>query len=143
MAAGSDKSGIFSLAARMVPTRSGIPQVKVVAVGGAYDKPDEVAGTSAISNDGGETWSAAQTPPHGYRSAVAYDSQQKLWITVGPNGTDISIDDGHNWRALKPDPEDQLDADKNWNALSLPFAVGPAGRIGRLRPINLGSSNNQ
>jgi hypothetical protein len=24
------------------------------------------------------------------------------------------------------------DADKNWNALSLPFVVGPHGRIGKL-----------
>jgi len=44
----------------------------------------------------------SQTPPHGYRSAVAYDPNHKLWITVGPNGTDISTDDGKNWRALKP-----------------------------------------
>lgn len=137
MAAGNDKSGIFSLAGRMVPTRSGLPQVDVVAVGGAYDKPDQNAGTSAISSDGGATWQAAQTPPHGYRSAVAYDADQKLWITVGPNGTDISTDDGRNWRALKPGPEDPPDADKNWNALSLPYVVGPNGRIGKLRAISV------
>ena len=76
-----------------------------------------------------------KTLPHGYRSAVAYDAQQKLWITVGPNGTDISRDDGKNWTPLKPSPQDPPDADKNWNALSLPFVVGPHGRIGRLRPI--------
>jgi hypothetical protein len=28
--------------------------------------------------------------PHGYRSAVAYDTAHKTWITVGPKGTDIS-----------------------------------------------------
>jgi hypothetical protein len=43
---------------------------------------------------------------------------------VGPNGTDISTDDGKNWQPLKPSPDDPPDADKNWNALSLPFAVG-------------------
>ncbi len=76
------------------------------------------------------------TPPHGYRSAVAYDSKFKTWITVGPNGTDISTDDGRNWRALHPDPKynDTPDADQHWNALSLPYAVGPHGRIGTLRP---------
>jgi len=78
---------------------------------------------------------AAQTPPHGYRSAVAYDLTQKLWITVGPNGTDISTDDGKNWTPLTPSGYDPPDADKNWNALSLPFVVGPHGRIGRLRTI--------
>jgi hypothetical protein len=75
----------------------------------------------------------AQTPPHGFRSAVAYDATTKTWITVGPNGTDISTDDGRNWRSLKPASIDAPDADRNWNALSLPFAVGPKGRIGKLR----------
>ena len=75
---------------------------------------------------------AAITPPHGYRSAVAYEERSKTWITVGPNGTDISTDDGRNWRALKPTATDAPDADKNWNALSLPFVVGPKGRIGKL-----------
>ena len=56
--------------------------------------------------------------------------------TVGPNGTDISTDDGRNWRALRPDPAlgEAADADEHWNALSLPFVVGPHGRIGKLRP---------
>jgi hypothetical protein len=57
----------------------------------------------------------------------------KTWITVGPNGTDISTDDGRNWRPLTPTPQDAPDTDKNWNALSLPFVVGPKGRIGKLR----------
>jgi hypothetical protein len=72
------------------------------------------------------------TPPHGYRSAVAYDATN-TWVAVGPNGTDISTDDGLNWRALKPGPTDAPDADENWNALSLPFVVGPKGRVGKLR----------
>ncbi|HEX2919102.1 MAG TPA: hypothetical protein VHN81_11300, partial [Edaphobacter sp.] len=104
-----------------------------IAVGGDYKKPAEQAGTSATTNDGGQTWTAAQTPPHGYRSSVAYDFTTQIWVTVGPNGTDISRDDGANWVALKPSAQDQPDADKNWNALSLPFAVGPNGRIGELR----------
>jgi hypothetical protein len=53
---------------------------------------------------------------------------------VGPNGTDISTDDGRDWRALHPAGDDAADADRRWNALSLPFVVGPKGRIGKLRP---------
>jgi hypothetical protein len=64
---------------------------------------------------------------------VAYDENAKTWITVGPNGTDISTNDGLNWRALKPSNSEPADTAKNWNALSLPFAVGPGGRIGKLR----------
>jgi photosystem II stability/assembly factor-like uncharacterized protein len=107
----------------------------LVAVGGDYLKPNDSTGTAAFTADGGEHWTASTTPPHGYRSAVAYDPTQKLWITVGPNGTDISTDDGKNWRPLAPSGYDPPDADKNWNALSLPFVVGPHGRIGKLRPI--------
>jgi hypothetical protein len=107
-----------------------------VAVGGDYLKPDEITNTAASTQDL-SSWLPAQTPPHGYRSAVAYDAQQKLWITVGPNGTDISTDDGKKWQPLIPSGYDPPDADKNWNALSLPFVVGSHGRIGRLRTIDL------
>ncbi|MDQ2833373.1 MAG: hypothetical protein M3Y50_06415 [Acidobacteriota bacterium] len=106
-------SGIFSIAED--PSRTGT----MVAVGGDYLKPSERLDTAwyydlahydqALRS----FWQPAQTPPHGYRSSVAYDPQQKLWITVGPNGTDISTDDGKNWHALKPSPTDPADADKN------------------------------
>lgn len=127
-------SGIFSLAIRAEKPGLPIPYTIVIAAGGDYEKPNEPSNTAATSLDGGQHWQAAQTPPHGYRSSVAYDPQQKLWIIVGPNGTDISRDDGRNWTALKPTAQDPPDADKNWNALSLPFVVGPKGRIGKLHP---------
>ncbi|WP_263368250.1 YCF48-related protein [Edaphobacter bradus] len=138
VAAGADSAGAFALALRF----TGSPcqdcgfgaYWHLVAVGGDYAKSDVGIGTAAFSaNDGGWTWTAATTPPHGYRSAVGYDSKTNTWITVGPNGTDISRDDGKNWTAFKPGPLDPPDADKNWNALSLPFVVGPNGRIGKLR----------
>ena len=120
-------AGIFSLVFRT--SKVGI------AVGGDYQKPHQTTSNAAYSFDGGESWQAVKTPPHGYRSSVAYDAQQKLWITVGPNGTDISRDDGKNWTPLKPSGYDTPDTDKDWNALSLPYVVGPHGRIGKLRTI--------
>ena len=128
LTAPGDSSGIFSIQFR--DPKQGI------AVGGDYQKPDAAAFNAAWSQDGGAVWQPVQTPPHGYRSAVAWAPDQKLWITVGPNGTDISTDDGKNWRPLKPSDYDASDTDKNWNALSLPFVVGPHGRIGRLRTIS-------
>jgi photosystem II stability/assembly factor-like uncharacterized protein len=126
LATGSQTSGAYSIESR--------DYTGLVAVGGDYLKPNESKGTAAYSHDGGEHWLPAITPPHGYRSSVAYSSTTKTWITVGPNGTDISTDDGRNWRALHPTPTEPPDADRNWNALSLPFVVGPHGRIGKLRP---------
>ncbi|MFZ0304893.1 MAG: hypothetical protein WAL75_19525, partial [Terracidiphilus sp.] len=119
--------GVFSIAAKLYG-----PSGSYIAVGGDYSKPDS-PGTAAYSKKW-LVWHAAQTPPHGYRSAVAYDEATKTWITVGPNGTDVSIDDGRNWRAVHPDTEmhEAADADGSWNALSLPYVVGPHGRIGKL-----------
>jgi hypothetical protein len=128
----TESSGIFSLFFR----EDGGPSIVGIAVGGDYLRPDDYAHTAAQTHNGG-TWQLAETPPHGYRSSVAYDPTQKLWITVGPNGTDISRDDGKNWQPLKPSGYDLADDDKNWNALSLPFVVGPNGRIGKLRTITL------
>jgi len=123
---GTDSSGVFSIFFRDL--KSG------VAVGGDYKKPDDGDRTAAWTMSTGSNWSAASTTPHGYRSAVAYDNAMKAWITVGPNGTDVSTDDGKNWRAVHPDAgmHEAPDADRNWNALSLPFVVGPKGRIGKL-----------
>jgi hypothetical protein len=107
-----------------------------VVVGGDYRHPSGTTETAAYTTDFRD-WKAATTPPHGYRSAVAYDPTTKTWITVGPNGTDISTDDGRNWRPLHPTNNEAPDADQHWNALSLPYAVGPHGRIGILNPSAL------
>jgi len=94
-----------------------------VAVGGDYTNPNESIGTAAWSSDGGQHWTASTTPPHGFRSAVQWSEALRAWITVGTNGSDISRDDGKTWQPLD---------NGNWNALSLPFVVGPNGRIARL-----------
>lgn len=105
----------------------------LVAVGGDYQHPEVSAGTCATSSDRGLHWSVSQTSPRGYRSSVAYDTASKTWVAVGPNGTDVSTDNGRNWHMLGPSSAEPADSDKNWNGLSLPFVVGPKGRIGRLR----------
>jgi photosystem II stability/assembly factor-like uncharacterized protein len=117
MAGGNASTGIFSIASRA--SRS------LMVVGGDYTKPDVPTGTAAWSNDGGKTWTASTTPPHGYRSTVQWSESLKLWIAAGTNGSDISRDDGRTWQPLD---------NGNWNALSLPFIVGPKGRIARLNP---------
>jgi photosystem II stability/assembly factor-like uncharacterized protein len=133
----SESSGAFAVESRKV---SGYQDMLVV--GGDYSHPDApgyavyFAGTPRLFL-GYEKPLLAVTPPHGYRSAVAYAPTTKTWITVGPNGTDISTDDGRNWHPLKPSPTDTPDADRNWNALALPYVVGPHGRIGILNPTAL------
>ncbi len=134
----TDSSGVFSLGVRKPPGNAAFNGI-MVAVGGDYASPEQSSATGAWSVDAGQHWTAADSPPHGYRSAVVYDEAAKTWITVGANGTDISTDDGRNWRAVHPDAalHEAADADRNWNALSLPFVVGPKGRIGKLDPSAL------
>jgi len=115
VAGGNESSGIFSLAFR--------DEKRGMAVGGDYTKPNESSSTAAWTSDGGKHWTAATNPPHGYRSSVAWSEELKAWIAAGTNGSDISRDDGKTWHPLD---------DGNWNALSLPFVVGPNGRIARL-----------
>jgi len=121
--AGSAASGVFSLAAHEISAKNGMLTAIVVAVGGDYSKPNESAGSAAWSDDGGLHWTSSATPPRGFRSAVQSSEALKAWITVGTNGSDISRDDGKTWQPLD---------NGNWNALSLPFVVGPNGRIARL-----------
>jgi photosystem II stability/assembly factor-like uncharacterized protein len=134
--ASGTSAGVFSIAVRghdTDPDRDWIFSARLVAVGGDYLKPNDPTGAAVFTTDGGQHWRSAATPPHGYRSSVSYDAPIKTWITVGPNGTDISTDDGRNWRPLKPSADAPPDIDQHWNALSLPFVVGPHGRIGKLR----------
>jgi photosystem II stability/assembly factor-like uncharacterized protein len=119
LAGGSDAAGIFSFDLRY--DHGGIR--KIIAVGGNYQKPNEAVGVAAWSLDGKPNWVLSVKQPHGYRSAVQYDLETGAWITAGPNGTDYSRDDGKTWRPLD---------NGAWNAISLPYLVGPNGRIGKL-----------
>jgi photosystem II stability/assembly factor-like uncharacterized protein len=114
----SESAGIFSVALR--------DSSHGVAVGGNFKEPDRREDTAAWTSDGGVTWSQAKTPPSGYRSAVAWEQNIQAWIAVGPNGSDLSYDEGMSWQRFDR---------AGWNALSLPWVVGPDGRIGKLSGI--------
>ena len=107
----------------------------LVAVGGDPNKPDENTDIAARSTDSGNSWKLSGLQPGGYRSAVAFDANphRERFLAVGPNGTDVSLDDGVSWVPLKPERGDAADADKNWTSISLPYVVGTHGRIGLMR----------
>jgi hypothetical protein len=115
LAGGKPSAGVFSIAFR--DNRHGI------AVGGDYKEPARTAGTAAWTSDDGLTWHSASALPSGYRSSVAWQPKIRAWIAVGPNGGDISRDDGRTWRRFDS---------ANWNALSVPWVAGPKGRIASL-----------
>ncbi len=126
----AETAGCFSLAQR---GGAGGP---IVAVGGDYKHPEVAANnawaTAAARDEGGTghpefRFGAAKVRPAGYRSSVDWNPELKAWIAVGPTGTDVSTDDGVTWRPLRGANV------TGWNAVSGPFAVGPKGRVGRLR----------
>ena len=112
-------AGIFSLAFR--DAKHGI------AVGGDYSKDKETRQNFAVTADGGLTWTAPQSGPSGFRSAVAYLPKLRLWIVTGTSGSDVSADDGRTWKRFD---------EGTYNALAVAggsvWAVGAKGRIARL-----------
>jgi photosystem II stability/assembly factor-like uncharacterized protein len=122
MAGASETQGIFAVG--MHKDQTG--QWHVVAVGGDYSAPNKTDGTAARRDLKTGKWIAATKMPHGYRSSVAWDTADNAWIAVGPNGMDVSYDDGQTWSDV---------GDDGYNALSLPWAVGPNGRIAKLKGL--------
>ena len=114
MASGIASSGIFSVACH---GRS------LVAVGGDYREPASANKVAIYSRDSGATWHLAAKQPGGYRSGVAFLSDNSL-VAVGTNGSDISHDAGVHW--------EHMDA-LNLNAVSFAaargWAVGPKGTV--------------
>jgi photosystem II stability/assembly factor-like uncharacterized protein len=121
IASGNPSSGIFSIACG---------GFLVVAAGGDYKQPASAKNVAAYSNDFGATWHLAEQQPGGYRSAVAECGYGDV-AAVGPNGTDISHDDGG--KSMHWQHTDRL----NLNAASFEgqhgWAVGPKGTIARFK----------
>jgi len=105
----SQSAGIFSVAFR--------DEVHGVVVGGDYQKEAAAVDNVAFTSDGGRTWTLAKGLS-GFRSVVAHRPGSKAeWIAVGPQGADISLDDGRTWTAL---PRAGFHA----------FSFAPNGRVG-------------
>lgn len=69
-----------------------------VAVGGDYTEEDlRSVETSIYTIDGGKNWQNPTSALNGYRSCVAYCSLADAFVAVGPNGIDMSKDNGQNW----------------------------------------------
>lgn len=114
-------AGIFSLAFA--------DSIHAVAVGGDYGKPADASGNLVTTSDGGRNWiETVGTHPNGYRSAVAFLAGRKVWIAVGTSGSDISNDGGKSWKTFDSGAYNAIGpaGDAVW-------AVGPGGRIGKLR----------
>ncbi len=120
---GQPSEGIFSVVFK--DARNGI------IVGGDYKKEGQNKKNAALTTDGGASWKLIEnTQPTGFRECVAYvpGTSGKMVITVGPSGSDYSMDGGKTW--------------KNFSAIgfhsmsfapgvAVAWAVGADGKIGK------------
>lgn len=121
----SETSGLFSICHR--------PPGRWVAVGGDYRNSKDRNATVAYCPSIDQGW---HLPPGeglgGYRSCVAVVidpvSKSVGWVAVGPDGTDLSCDDGMNWESVSNQGFHTVDfaaeSDNGW-------AAGSDGRIAR------------
>jgi photosystem II stability/assembly factor-like uncharacterized protein len=105
----SQAAGIFSVAFR--------DEWHGVAVGGDYQKEAQAVDNVAVTADGGRTWTLGKGLA-GFRSVVAHRPGSRTeWIAIGPQGADISLDDGATWAPLP-------------RAGFHTFSFAPNGRVG-------------
>ncbi len=120
---GNQSSGIFSIAFH--------DSMHGVVVGGNYQQPNEARGNAAITNDGGKTWELIKNPAAvEYRSCVAYvpGFSASMLITVGPSGSDYSVNDGQTWTRFSNEGYHTLSFAKS---TPIGWAAGADGRIAK------------
>ncbi|HVI47488.1 MAG TPA: hypothetical protein VM802_21630 [Chitinophaga sp.] len=86
---GSSTTGAFSIA--FLNNKIGI------AIGGDYKNDTLTKGNCVITIDGGHNWYTPHTPPHGFKSCVAFITP-KVLVATGTSGTDISFNKGRDWQ---------------------------------------------
>lgn len=116
-------SGIYSIAFR--DAQHG------VVVGGDYSKETQALDNVAVTSDGGTTWTVVKGRGlSGFRSVVKYvPNAARTLIAIGPQGADISTDDGRTWT-----PFGSMGFDTFSFAPRAPigWGAGARGTIGRL-----------
>jgi photosystem II stability/assembly factor-like uncharacterized protein len=100
----------------------------LIVVGGDFANDTLQEKNCFLTNDGGKTWIAPTTPPHGYRSCVEFIGGNKV-LTCGTSGVDISYDNGMNWNLITPTGYHVCRRAKKGKAV---FLAGSGGRIARL-----------
>jgi hypothetical protein len=123
---GTASTGANSIAVKDHNKQKGGRQL--IVVGGDFAKDTARDRNCFLSNDGAQTWTSPQTPPHGYRSCVEYIGDHAV-LCCGTSGVDISYDDGMNWHLLTHTGFHVCRLAKKGNAV---YLAGPTGRIAKL-----------
>lgn len=120
---GESTTGIYSLASN---------GAIINLVGGDYTKPSMAIKHNLYSLDDGTSWNTPHEAARGYRECVEFISDD-TWITTGPTGTDVSYDNGKNWKALSGD--EGYHVLRKARSGSLLIAAGAAGQISIVKNV--------
>lgn len=121
---GKETTGANSVA---VYRRPGKSKNEILVAGGDFNADTSSLQNFTYSPDGGRSWKDAGTPPHGYRSCIAFLSEKKL-ITCGLTGVDYSGDGGKNWYHITREGFNACAKARNGSAV---FLTGGNGKIAR------------
>ncbi|MGP3986052.1 WD40/YVTN/BNR-like repeat-containing protein [Streptomyces sp. 3N207] len=100
-----------------------------LAVGGDYEPGEPAPRASAVTGDGGSSWTASARPVPGYRSGVAWlPHTRRAAVAVGPTGSDLTLDGGRSWRTFGSGSYDTVDCAPDLGC----WAAGEKGRVARL-----------
>lgn len=100
----------------------------MIVVGGDFNADTSMEKNCFYSSDGGNTWKAPRTPPHGYRSCVEYLTKADVF-SCGLNGVDYSSDGGKNWKWISKEGFHVCRAAKAGTTIWL---AGGKGRVAKI-----------
>lgn len=98
-------------------------------VGGDFMQPAQTDSVFIFSNNLGKTWQQPKVPPTGYRSGVCYVSQ-KILVTCGINGVDVSNDGGYHFTNISKEGFNVCAYDIISRSV---FLAGSNGKIGKIQ----------
>jgi len=103
-------------------------------VGGDYTKEAEGERNAFATSDGGKSWTLLQGDDgfsvFSFRSCVRHVQDSKRVIVVGPEGCNVSRDEGKTWASFGNQGFHTFSVG---GGLEATWAAGSDGRIGRLK----------
>lgn len=100
----------------------------MIVVGGDFNADSSIEKNCFYTTNGGKTWKAPSTPPHGYRSCVEYLSKDDL-LACGLNGVDYSFNGGRTWDWISKEGFHVCKIAKRGTAI---YLAGGNGKIGKI-----------
>jgi photosystem II stability/assembly factor-like uncharacterized protein len=101
---------------------------RMIVVGGDFNADSSSIKNCFYTSDGGKSWNAPKTPPHGYRSCVEYLSKKDI-VACGLSGVDYSVDGGKNFSLISKESFHTVRIAKLGETI---YLAGGNGKVGKL-----------